>query len=257
MPRLPHPPDFYRKLHDSASRREAGLFLAVGRKLFYEALHSVPPDHFHAVFYESSDTLAEIPSSLRDKAYKLPSWQIVRISGQETPEGIISVLRLPPPPSFPPYPAAVLVERLQDPGNLGTLLRAMEWFGCQHLWLTEDSADPYAPKAVRASMGSIFRMQVRRVKAWGDLLAGYEGRCAVADREGIPAHEVDWRQYDTLYIGSEAHGATRAPAHWLRVSIPPSPSSRAESLNLAVAATILLYLQREVRAGKLHTSLPG
>lgn len=256
MRRLPHPPDFYRKLHDGASRRETGLFLAVGRKLFYEALQSVPLERFHAVLYESAETLPDLPLPLHEKAYKLPRWQIERISGQETPEGIVSVLQLPPAPTFPPYPPAVLVERLQDPGNLGTLLRAMEWLGCQHLWLTEDSADPYAPKAVRASMGSLFRMQVRRVQVWEELLRGYEGRCVVADQAGIPAHEVDWSQYDSLYIGSEAHGAARAPKHWLRVSIPPSPTSRAESLNLAVAATLLLYVQREIRAGRLRTSPP-
>ncbi|MCS7152830.1 MAG: RNA methyltransferase [Bacteroidia bacterium] len=256
MPRLPHPPEFYRRLHESKHRWESGLFLAPGKKLLEEALRSYPPHRFHAVFYERTIPLPPLPPELHQKTYALPPWQIKQISGQESPEGIVTVLKLPAPHGFPPYPPAVLVERLQDPGNVGALLRAMEWFGYHHLWLTMDSADPFAPKAVRASMGSLFRLHAQRVERWESLLAGYEGRCVVASTTGIPVYEIDWLQYDSLYIGSESHGVQRAPAHWPRVVIPPEPSSQAESLNAAMAATILLYIQREVRAGRLHTLPP-
>lgn len=254
MPPLPHPPEYYRRLQTSAHRRETGLFLAVGRKLLHEALRSLPPERFHAILYDEKENLPDLPPSIGSRAYRLPAWQIERISGQETPEGVVTVLTLPPPLSFPPYPPAILVERLQDPGNLGTLLRSMEWLGYSRLWLTEDSADPYSPKAVRASMGSVFRLEAQRIASWEKLLLGYDGRCAVAAADGMPAHEVDWSRYDTLYIGSEAHGVRRAPADWLRVAIVPSPASRAESLNAAIAAALLMYARREITAGRLHTS---
>ncbi|MCX8111854.1 MAG: RNA methyltransferase [Bacteroidia bacterium] len=256
MPRLPHPPEYYYRLQDAAHRRATGLFIAPGRKLLTEALRSLSLDRFHAILYDQAELPPFLPSPLNERAFPLPSWQIRRISGQETPDGFVTILRLPQPYLFPPFPPAVLVERLQDPGNLGTLIRSMEWLGWKHLWLTADSADPFSPKAVRASMGSLFRLNVQRTDRWDELLQGYEGRCIVAALKGIPAHEVDWSQYDSLYIGSEAHGVQRAPQRWPKVSIPPDPLSQAESLNAAVAAALLLYVQREVRAGRIHTSPP-
>lgn len=218
-----------------------------------EALGTLPVERFHAIFYDRDYALPALPASLQSKCYALPEWQIKRLSGQETPEGIVSVLYKPSHREPYDFPPAILAERLQDPGNLGTLLRSMEWFGYQHLWLTADSVDPFSPKAVRASMGSIFRVKVQRVENWEALLRAYEGRCVVADAEGVPAHEVPWDQIDSIYVGSEAHGVSQAPSAWMRVSIPPSSTSRADSLNVAIAATLLMYLRREITAGKLHT----
>lgn len=254
MPRLPHPPEYYRKLHEAHHRAATGLFIASGKKLLHEALRSLPVERFHAIMYDTERRLPPLPPELRERSYRLPAWQIARISGQDTPDGIVTILHCPPPPSFPPFPSALLIENLQDPGNLGTLIRTAEWLGIQHIWLTSNSVDPFHPKVVRGSMGSLFRTHIQRVGSWERLLSGYEGRCVVAAADGVPVHAVDWRQYDALYIGSEAHGVRRAPTHWLRVAIPPSATSQAESLNAAIAAAILLYLQREVRAGRLHTS---
>ncbi|MCS7296691.1 MAG: RNA methyltransferase [Bacteroidia bacterium] len=253
---LPHPPEYYRRLHESRHRREAKLFIAPGRKLLKEALYSLPASRFHAILYDQSLPPPDLPTELRDKLHPLPRWQIERISGQETPEGVVAILIQPPLHSFPPYPPALLGEGIQDPGNLGTLLRSMEWFGYHHLWLSPESVDPFHPKVVRASMGSLFRLRVERIQEWSLLLSGYEGRCVVAAVDGTPAHQIDWEKYDSLYIGSEARGVSQAPAHWQRVSIPPSPTCQAESLNVAIAATLLLYLQREIKAGRLHTLPP-
>ncbi|MCS6789376.1 MAG: hypothetical protein NZ580_00125 [Bacteroidia bacterium] len=254
MPPLPHPPKFYAELHHSAHRKATGLYLAVGKKLLIEATNSLPGEAFHAILYREGENLSFLPAHLLGKTYPLPAWQIERISGQETPEGLIAVLHQPklslwqssPPP-------AVLGERLQDPGNVGTLLRTMEWLGYDTLWLSEDSVDPFHPKVVRASMGSLFRAHVARVSAWEELLRSYEGRTVVADLQGIPAWQVPWRQYDSLYVGSESHGVRLAPPQWIRTTIPPASTTHAESLNAAIAAALLLYTRREAIAGRLHT----
>ncbi|MCS6895353.1 MAG: RNA methyltransferase [Bacteroidia bacterium] len=256
MRRPPHPLEFYRRLHESRHRYETGLFLAPGKKLFWEALRSLPLERFHCIFYGEMGEHPTLPEELKEKCYRLPNWQIERLSGQDTPEGIVSVLYMPPESRVLDASPAILAERLQDPGNLGTLLRSMEWFGYEQLWLTADSADPFSPKAVRASMGSVFRLRVQRVKDWSSLLTAYEGRCVVATMQGMPIHEVPWSKLDSLYIGSEAHGVNLAPPHWMRVSIPPSSTSRGDSLNVAVAATLLLFVRREIIAGRLHTLPP-
>lgn len=254
MARLPHPPKFYQALQQADHRYTAGLYVAPGKKLLQEALRSLPEEAFHAILYAEGAREKTWPPALEAKAFPVPAWQLARIAGLESPEGVVAVLRLPEPaPLAPPFPPAVLAESLQDPGNVGTLLRTMEWFGFSHLWLSEGSVDPYHPRVVRASMGSLFRVQAQKVAPWESLLEAYEGRCVVADLEGRPAETLDWHQYDALYLGSETHGPRRAPRHWPRVRVPSAPSSRADSLNVTIAAAILLYLAYQATIGKLRT----
>ena len=257
MPRLPHPPKFYERLHEASHRRDSGLYLAPGRKLVLEAIRSLPLEAFHAILVSEEAFCAQLPSMLADRTFVVPEWQLARISKQDTPDTVLAVLYLPPLPEATSYPPAVLAEGLQDPGNLGTLLRTLEWLGHSTLWLSAGSVDPFHPRAVRASMGSLFRLQVHRVEAWHDLLIAYHGRCVVADLGGKSPLQVDWGAYDSLYIGSEAHGPQKAPADWPRVWIPPAPTSQADSLNVTIAAALLLYVQGAFRAGMLRTSLPG
>ncbi|MCX7606666.1 MAG: RNA methyltransferase [Bacteroidia bacterium] len=253
MPLLPHPPKFYEQLQQTAHRQATGLYLAPGRKLLVEALRSLPHEAFHAILVGTRSFLSEIPLDLRDKTFVVPDWQLSRISGQESPDGVVVILHQPPTLSVPsPPPAAVIAEGLQDPGNVGTLLRTMEWLGWKTLWLSKNGVDPFHPRVVRASMGSIFRVQVQRVDNWLQLLQAYEGRCVVASVEGASPADIDWSCYDSLYLGGEARGVLEAPLHWPKVAIPASAVSRADSLNVTIAAGILLFLQRELRAGRLR-----
>lgn len=257
MPLLPHPPKFYQRLQEPTHRQATGLYLAPGKKLLTEAVKSLRPQDFHAIFYTKASYVQGLPSELAAKAFPLPEWQLARISGLESPEGVVAVLHLPPPVSLsPPLPPAVLGETLQDPGNVGTLLRTMEWFGYSYLWLNPTSSDPYHPRTVRASMGSLFRLHAQRVQDWQSLVRHYEGRCIVADLNGCPPEAVDWTQYDSLYLGNEARGCREAPPDWPRVKIPPAPTSQADSLNVTIAAAILLYTASALRTGRLHTSPP-
>ncbi len=257
MPRLPHPPKFYERLHEATHRRDTGLYLAPGRKLVLEATQSLSLEAFHAILVSEESFCAQLPQALTDRTFVVPEWQLARISKQDTPDMALAVLYLPPSLEAPSYPPAVLAESLQDPGNLGTLLRTLEWLGHTTLWLSAGSVDPFHPRAVRASMGSIFRLQVYRVDAWPDVLMKYAGRCVVAQEGGCLPEQISWSTYDSLYLGSEAHGPQKAPPDWPRVWVPPAPTSRADSLNVTIAAALLLYVQRGFRAGMLRTSLPG
>ncbi|MCS7189886.1 MAG: RNA methyltransferase, partial [Bacteroidia bacterium] len=221
-------------------------------KLLREAISSLPKENFHAILLSDKEDTGIVPPYLRKVTFILPEWQLERISRQENCEGVVTVLYQSVFSLSSPYPPAVLAEGLQDPGNLGTLLRTMEWMGWNCLWLSEGSVDPFHPRAVRASMGSLFRVYVQQAKDWDRLLQAYEGRCIVASPEGVSPQAVQWEKYDALYIGSESQGVRYAPLHWPRVQIPPAPSARAESLNVAIATAILLYLQREFRAGRIR-----
>jgi TrmH family RNA methyltransferase len=164
------------------------------------------------------------------------------ISDTETPQGLLAVL----PSSFISHPSsfsfALVLDRLSDPGNLGTLLRTAAAAGVQAVFLAPGTVDVYNPKVVRAAVGAHFHLPL--VEASWDELRDPLSRLVVwlaEAREGEAYDRVDWRQPCALVIGSEAEGPSEAARQFTprRVHIPmPGP---AESLNAAVAAGVLLF----------------
>jgi TrmH family RNA methyltransferase len=164
------------------------------------------------------------------------------ISDTETPQGLLAVL----PSSFISHPSsfsfALVLDRLSDPGNLGTLLRTAAAAGVQAVFLAPGTVDVYNPKVVRAAVGAHFHLPL--VEASWDELRDPLSRLVVwlaEAREGEAYDRVDWRQPCALVIGSEAEGPSEAARQFTprRVHIPmPGPT---ESLNAAVAAGVLLF----------------
>jgi TrmH family RNA methyltransferase len=180
-----------------------------------------------------------------------------------TPQGVVAVVpffhhgaealgRLVPPSG----PAVVLVlHDLDDPGNAGTLVRSAEAFGASAVCFGPESVEPYNDKAVRASMGSLFRVPIIGYESWSGLAtvlkgASFHSLGATADGPDICSVHVPERA--ALVLGNERRGLEGLPAdaYELRVAIPQRPG--AESLNVAVAGSILLY--EIARCGKLLQS---
>jgi TrmH family RNA methyltransferase len=131
----------------------------------------------------------------------------------------------------------VVGDRLADPGNVGTIVRSAEAAGAQLVWLTDGSADPFGPKAVRASAGSLFRVAVRT-----GALDGFPSsvrRFATSSHAGLVYTDADLTQPLALVLGNEAHGlgSDVEVDEWLTI---PHVGS-AESLNVAMAATVLAF----------------
>lgn len=137
--------------------------------------------------------------------------------------------------SPPTGPRCVALWGVADPGNVGTVLRSALAFGANSVALGPGSADPFSPKAVRASMGAIFSVPVARVKDPAELPVP---RIALAAREGVPLHELSGPC--TLLIGAEREGL---PADVVAGcdGVAHIPIARADSLNAAMAATVALY----------------
>lgn len=163
-----------------------------------------------------------------------------------SPQGIAATIFIPtlPPPSKQPHSTVLILESIQDPGNLGTLIRSAEAFGARQIFLTPDTVNPWNSKAVRASAGSIFRMPIARaplthiatqLKQRGTILYA-----AVAQHaDSISLFETTFEPHSALMIGNEGAGLTTealALAHH-RVRIPCA----VESLNAAIAGSTLLY----------------
>lgn len=233
------------------ARRENQAFVVEGVRLVEEALHA--GWEAQLVLYSPDLStrglvLVEAFESHGAPVEAVDARVLKAAADTETPQGILAVLRMQPP-VLPAEPDFVLIlDGLRDPGNLGTILRTARAAAVQAVLLLPATADPYAPKVVRAAMGAHFRLPVRSLD-WSELLVylnpgGMAARLNVylADSSGgLPYTQADFRSPFALIVGGEAEGAG-AQAQSLaqsRVHIPMP--GRAESLNAAIAAGILMF----------------
>jgi TrmH family RNA methyltransferase len=177
------------------------------------------------------------------------------LSPVRTPSGIVALARQRRADEarlISPAPALVLVcVDMQDPGNVGATIRAAEAGGATGVLLAGESADPWGWKALRAAMGSTFRIPTLRMPSIIDACARLAARglriVATVPRSGLPMHEIDLRPPTALLLGGEGHGlgADLLAAADAGVSIPMQ--APVESLNVAVAAGLLVYEARRQR----------
>lgn len=173
------------------------------------------------------------------------SAQVIKtVSDTPSPQGVVVVAAWPHIP-IPAHPQLLVIcDHIQDPGNLGTIIRSSDAVGVDAVYCSVGCVDAFAPKTVRASMGSLMRVAVHTDMAW-DAIQRAVAHCHVyvADSTATsrPYTLVDWRQPSALIVGNEAHGISAA-AHALataQVVIPMRPGI--ESLNAAMAASIILF----------------
>jgi TrmH family RNA methyltransferase len=177
------------------------------------------------------------------------------IAATEHPQGVLALLE---PPIFNDAqlfrePALILVlDGVQDPGNAGTMIRAAEAFGATGCVIPRGSANPWNPKVLRASAGSLFRMPLARPQSFAETLALLGSRvdllAAVAQSRNVaPITEMDLSKPLALVIGSEGHGISE---EFLGIATTCSiPTQGVESLNAAMAASVVLYEAARQRSG--------
>ena len=233
----------FRKLAASRAYREkTGEYLGDGTKLLEEALHWDAA--LTAVVCTEGTPLPPLPSGVR--LVEVPGELMAYISPMEAPQGALFLARMPEmglPRTLAPGRYLAL-EGVQDPGNVGTILRTADAFEADGLFLLEGCADPYGPKTVRASMGAVFRRPVWRctLSELTDLLQAAHlplyGAALRADT--LDARQVDWRHAAVL-VGSEGRGLSPEALDACTATVKIPMSSRCESLNAAVAAAVLLW----------------
>ena len=175
-------------------------------------------------------------------AYPVSESVLAEASDTETPSGVLAVVRQQPRP-LPTAPNLLLIlDRLADPGNLGTIIRASAAAGIDGILLAPGSVDLYNPKVVRASMGALLRLPVHAA-SWdeiGSLVRGLNVWLAAAGGERAYT-AVDWREPSALIIGSEARGAGAEASQLAGGEIAIPIQAQTESLNAAVAAAVILF----------------
>lgn len=236
-----------RELHTRKARDAAGVFLAETPKTVGEflAADNVDAVELFAVPEWLEDGHADL--SQKDELLITPcsSRDLERISTLSTPNRVLGVFRKP---VFDRAPAGqafaqhtLLLDTLQDPGNLGTIIRCADWFGIRTVVASPGTVDAFNPKVVQSTMGSLARVQVI-VRDLTTVLAEHpDVPVYAAALDGSPLREVEVPQRSFILIGNEAHGLSGdlldAASH--RITI--TGSGQAESLNAAIATAIILH----------------
>ena len=232
-----------RKLASSRSYREkTGEYLGDGVKLLEEAVHWQAP--LTAVVHTPEIPLPALPAGVR--VVEVPGDVMSSISPMEAPQGALFTARRPEQ-SMPEQLTGLrylALEGVQDPGNVGTILRTADAFEADGLFLLEGCADLYNPKTVRASMGALFRLP-----AWHgtlpELLTLLRGAQLPLYGAALREDTLDVRQVDlrrgAVLVGSEGRGLSEAALAACDRTIKIPMGSRCESLNAAVAAATLLW----------------
>ena len=236
------------KLAQSAAFRQSEQsFLAEGSKLCLELAKTCPLK----VLYTTARALEHTPAlaGLDGERYTIADHVAEKLAGVPSSHGVFGVFGFPPPPAGFPAPGGryLALENVQDPGNVGALVRSAAAFGYDAVILGGACADPFSPKTLRASMGACGRLPLVRVPCLPDMLHELKAAgiacLAAALYNSRPLDEVDPAQPGgvCLVIGSEGQGLTDAAiaACDAAVRIPISPL--VESLNAGVAGSVLLW----------------
>lgn len=231
-----------KKLISSRREREkAGLFVADGTKLLQEAVRYWPG--LETVIL-SDGVQAELPEHVR--VIRVPEEVMESVSPMQTPQGALFLCRLPEKTAFQARPGMLLLDGIQDPGNLGTILRTADAMDVPVV-LLEGCADPYGHKTVRASMGAVFRTPVVQT-TWQEAAAACKAAGIPVAVTALSERAKDIRQARlgemAVVIGSEGQGVRQEILQQAdrELIIPMNP--HCESLNAAIAAAIVMWQLR-------------
>ncbi len=226
---------YIQSLSDKKVRLETGCFIAEGVKLVGEMIATGYP--LKAVYaldsWESPDTSIEVT--------RVEPFELEKMSLLQTPNQVLAVAMMPQKPKEIDIAGqlTIVLDGIQDPGNLGTIIRTADWFGIKQIVSSEDTADVYNPKVIGATMGSFMRVQVHytnlaawmptvKIPVYGALLQGENVFTTKAPKQGL------------LVIGSEGKGIRENIIDFITHPVTIPKSGGAESLNAGIAAGIIV-----------------
>ncbi len=239
-----------RQLKKKNIREKTKQFVAEGRKIVLEALEYAPQSINCIVVSDEfcekeADIFAQLSKSC-ENIYRVPQNLFAELSDTDTPQGILAVLEIPENSFVPDFKtdSVIILDKISEPGNMGTVIRTAEALGYDAIYLMQGCTDIYSPKAVRSTMGSLFRMN-------------FKANCTVEDIYSLkslgfsvvattPAGNTNLESFNTpqktaVVIGNEAHGVSDDILQMADYRIKINMDGMAESLNAAVAAGIVMH----------------
>lgn len=248
-----------RLVAQSRFRKESGLFVLEGLRLCLDAVRTGRKPV--AVFYtpERREGLEELLDA--GDCYEVTGPIFAKISDTESPQGVLCIMQQLPPPVFAPVAGQTyaLLDRVQNPANLGAIARTAEALGVSGLVVSGDGCDVHSPKAQRAAMGSLLRLPVWVFPSLEEPIAslrsaGLPVYAAVPDESARQVFDLDFTCGAGVAIGNEANGLRPEIMACCNAMVTIPMAGRAESLNAAAAAAILLW---EMTRGKIRNEGRG
>ena len=242
-----------RSLADKRGRTESGLFVAEGAKLISEQRAT----HLRVRHINPLEGDIEGPADKTDTPHEMERLSLLKTSGNSL--ALIEIPRYRLADAAPERQLVLALDEVQNPGNLGTIIRLADWFGIRDIVCSENSADCFNPKVVQATMGAILRVRVHYtdLAAWLAAAAARAVPVYGTFLEGENIYTADLSAAGIVVMGNEGRGiseaATRSVTH--KLLIPPYPADRrtTESLNVAMATGIVCAEFRR----RLHIPQPG
>lgn len=234
---------YIQSLGQKKFRDEAGEFVAEGPKIINELL-GLPQLPLIALYAtrewldEQATLLAGTPSGV---VYEVTPSELERCSFLTTPNRVVGIFKKPPQPALPVTGAGIglMLDGIQDPGNLGSIIRIADWFGVQQVFCSNDCADAFAPKVIQSTMASIVRVQLW----YTDLPAFVQQQLPqlyAATLQGKPLAAFGRLTNGIVVIGNESKGISKDLLDRCQHQITIPRRGHAESLNAAVACGIVL-----------------
>ncbi len=228
---------FVRALADRQARSESGMFVVEGDKMVAE----LPGSGLR------TERLFTTGSSAVGGGEQVSDKEMERLSSLRSAPRSLAVVRIPERNPFVPSPEklCLAIDGVQDPGNMGTIIRTADWFGIENIVCSADTADCYNPKAVQSTMGALFRVAVHYCDLPEWLAEARRGGTEIygTTLDGEEIYEAELGQGGVIVMGNEGNGISDRVRRTLsrRLLIPPFPAGRrgSESLNVAIATAVV------------------
>lgn len=221
-----------RSLSLKKNRQKHGLFIVEGEKLVNEVLSS---DWEVEGIYATKEWLGE-------NAIIISNNDLSRISSLKTPNKVLAVVKIKKGSLDITSNTVLALDGVKDPGNLGTIIRLADWFGVEDIICSDDCVDYLNPKVVQSSMGSFTRVNLHYTSLMDAFKKYSEYKLFMTVLNGTPLSEMTNADKKIVVMGSESKGISNEILELTseKITIPKSKSSKAESLNVSVAAAIIL-----------------
>lgn len=233
--------DQIKKLHQKKYRQELGHCLVEGEHLVLELENAAKhnPKLAAAKLYVTADYA---DWSTQFEKVEVSNKQMAGMSDTKSPQGILAVVPMAAiSPIADEKAVGIYLHEIQDPGNLGTILRTLAWFGGFRLLLSPGSVDPFNPKVIRSSMGALFHVPMELDVDITTLPERFEA-IGCLDMQGEPLSSLEFKQRDCYIFGNEARGVPREHLNSLQAKAFTIPGvGLIESLNLATAVNLSVY----------------
>lgn len=224
------------------NRIQSGFFVAEGEKIIDELIES---DLDSINIFSTSEKYKNLTNHI-----SINSTQLKQISNQKSPNNVLGIFKIPKDQQIDFNANIVALEDINDPGNLGTIIRLCDWFGIKNIICSTNSVDCYNPKVIQASMGSICRVNISYMD-FEKLLNSENHNTVAADLEGQNLKDFTFSENQIIFFGSESNGFSKKLSSQIDHKITIQRyNDNVESLNLATSVGIILSELKSQITGK-------